>query len=371
MNLLKNTSLIFVLTFILLSSKNLKAIQSITDDTLYFHDEQEFHDFLEFNGLKFYDIVEPAVSFNCEEGSTVPLYTFQDPSDYLHEELFVGMNFSVIIDHLITTKVFNVLMPTIGDPDATVCSVNLTIHHPDSDQVAIFYDIYNWIDENGQNIFNFNKKMYFLWGFNSGKIDFDRELIQEVTGYDFTFPTDMTSHPINLNFDSIEIYNQITYYPDSDSDSFGDATAPLMAYPFAPPSGYVLDSTDCDDTNPNSYPGAVEVLDGFDNNCNDTIDEGFVSISEIENIRSVTIYPNPAKNYFAIEMNFLTINSAEVSISLFNALGENSYFTKKTYHQNSKEIIYLKNNLGSGIYLLKIEANNQVINKNIFIENQP
>ena len=286
---LKHIPIFLLCLYPFISSKNLKAIQSITDDTLYFHDEQEFHDFLEFNELKFYDIAEPAVSFNCEEGSTVPLYTFQDASDYLHEELFVGMNFSVTIDHLITTKVFNVLMPTFGDPEATICSVNLTIHHPVSGQVAIFYDIYNWIDENGQNIFNFNKKMYFLWGYSAGKVSFDRELIQEETGYDFTFPSDMTSHPIKLNFDGIEMYNQINYYEDADGDYFGNAAVSKMAYPFAPPFGYVSNNTDCNDEDALIFPGAMEICNGLDDNCNDAIDEDLTVSASITPSGSVSI----------------------------------------------------------------------------------
>jgi hypothetical protein len=55
-------------------------------------------------------------------------------------------------------------------------------------------------------------------------------------------------------------------------DGFGNAGAPLLNC--GQPVGYVSDSTDCDDSDSTSYPGATEVCDGVDNNCDNSIDEG-------------------------------------------------------------------------------------------------
>ncbi len=63
-----------------------------------------------------------------------------------------------------------------------------------------------------------------------------------------------------------------TYYADTDGDGFGDATSSVTDC--SPPSGYVTNNTDCDDTEADNYPGNTEVCDGIDNNCDGIIDEG-------------------------------------------------------------------------------------------------
>jgi cysteine-rich repeat protein len=56
-----------------------------------------------------------------------------------------------------------------------------------------------------------------------------------------------------------------TYYRDADSDGFGNAADSTQAC--SPPAGYVSDNTDCDDTNAAVHPGAAEICDNVDNNC--------------------------------------------------------------------------------------------------------
>lgn len=65
----------------------------------------------------------------------------------------------------------------------------------------------------------------------------------------------------------------ITYYKDSDGDLFGNPNDIILAGTIAP-SEYVLDNTDCNDSDSSIYPGATEnITDGVDNNCNGEIDE--------------------------------------------------------------------------------------------------
>ncbi|OGO12504.1 MAG: hypothetical protein A2Y53_01855 [Chloroflexi bacterium RBG_16_47_49] len=68
---------------------------------------------------------------------------------------------------------------------------------------------------------------------------------------------------------------QNTYYQDADSDTYGNASMTTLAC--TQPSGYVSDNTDCNDSNAAIYPGASEVCNGVDDNCNTQTDEGVLN----------------------------------------------------------------------------------------------
>ncbi len=65
----------------------------------------------------------------------------------------------------------------------------------------------------------------------------------------------------------------LTYYQDSDGDMFGNPNNTTQGC--TAPMGYVANNTDCNDANAAVNPGATEVCNGIDDDCDATTDEGF------------------------------------------------------------------------------------------------
>ena len=64
----------------------------------------------------------------------------------------------------------------------------------------------------------------------------------------------------------------VPWYPDLDSDGFGDEDAAVIDCLAVP--DFITTGGDCDDDDANSFPGNVEVCDEADNDCSGVIDDG-------------------------------------------------------------------------------------------------
>ncbi len=73
------------------------------------------------------------------------------------------------------------------------------------------------------------------------------------------------------DIDEAGAMDEATWYADTDSDLYGDAASSTLACD--QPSGYVADSTDCDDSDSAQYPGADEYCNNEDDDCDGSIDE--------------------------------------------------------------------------------------------------
>ena len=82
----------------------------------------------------------------------------------------------------------------------------------------------------------------------------------------------LTDENCDTQIDEGTAVNATLWYPDSDSDGYGDEDSPLSAC--VQPSGYIADGTDCDDTRPLINPAGTEVCNEHDDDC-----DGVVSTS--------------------------------------------------------------------------------------------
>jgi uncharacterized repeat protein (TIGR01451 family) len=69
--------------------------------------------------------------------------------------------------------------------------------------------------------------------------------------------------------DEPDAVDATTWYADADSDGFGDPETSQRSC--IQPPGFVGDDTDCDDTDETINPGADEICDGKDNDCDDVL----------------------------------------------------------------------------------------------------
>lgn len=90
----------------------------------------------------------------------------------------------------------------------------------------------------------------YAWGGNIGWINFAPNSI-----------------PVKTSWRGVQ-----TYYRDADGDGYGDPD--VFQEASSPPSGYVGNPDDCDDTDVDINPDAAETCNGADDNCDGTNDEG-------------------------------------------------------------------------------------------------
>lgn len=70
------------------------------------------------------------------------------------------------------------------------------------------------------------------------------------------------------------------YFVDTDLDGFGSTVSQLAC---ASSVGYSTNSNDCNDANGSVYPGATEICNSIDDNCNGQTDEGVQTVFFIDN----------------------------------------------------------------------------------------
>ena len=96
------------------------------------------------------------------------------------------------------------------------------------------------------------------------------------------------------SIDEEDALDQSQWYADFDGDGYGTSLDTVVVCPYNKPVGYIEPSMslDCDDANPNTYPTAVELCDGVDNDCDGLIDDA--DINDLD----ITLGPSPGSIYY-------------------------------------------------------------------------
>ncbi|MFH1466906.1 MAG: putative metal-binding motif-containing protein, partial [Pseudomonadota bacterium] len=72
--------------------------------------------------------------------------------------------------------------------------------------------------------------------------------------------------------DDTGLNEDCSWFADADGDGFGDPGKEVSGPCSGVGEGYVRDGYDCDDTDPEVHPGATEVCNGIDDDCDGTVD---------------------------------------------------------------------------------------------------
>ncbi|MEO6758741.1 MAG: MopE-related protein, partial [Saprospiraceae bacterium] len=135
-----------------------------------------------------------------------------------------------------------------------------------------------------------------------------------------------------------------TYYVDGDGDGYGNPDLPTYVSCITPtPIGSALNDTDCNDDNPNVYPGAVEIIDGLDNNCDGVIDS---VVGTSEAFGQLRVYPNPVKDVLVLIDDYHTV----LQVSIHNAVGQIVRTQKLQLDQHQATLDF--SDLQPGVYFL-------------------
>lgn len=137
-------------------------------------------------------------------------------------------------------------------------------------------------------------------------------------------------------------------FEDFDNDNYGNELVDSLSC--ALPIGYVLDNTDCDDNNPEIYPGAIEILNGLDDDCDQIADEG-LSIND-PTTKALSLHPNPT--YSSIQIN--AIFNEVGTYTIYSSTGQLAMFGI----WNSAEQIISVSTIAPGVYSIQLKASDSI-----------
>lgn len=122
-------------------------------------------------------------------------------------------------------------------------------------------------------------------------------------------------------------YAESYFYPDADEDGY-------CAY------------EDCNDDNPAVYPGAEEIVDGFDNDCDGMVDNVTSTHDYAEAVGKV--FPNPTTDLLYLHYDY----DGEAQVQLFSLAGQLMLRQNLSFSRGTAELSLA--DLPAGMYLLRL-----------------
>ena len=155
----------------------------------------------------------------------------------------------------------------------------------------------------------------------------------------------------------VEVFADGTvFYEDADNDGFGDPNSTATGCTI--PTGFVSNNLDCDDTNPNIYPGAAEIADnGIDEDC-----DGQDATTNLEELASfkLNVYPNPSNG-------MMTVNFSDIQINAITVTDLNGRVVS-AFEVNATSIDTNLSELTTGLYIMNVVCEKGTVQKRIAIQ---
>ncbi len=114
----------------------------------------------------------------------------------------------------------------------------------------------------------------FTWGWEPGSLSGNSVSVNPINTTTYTVTATSAGGCTSTSNVTVTALPNVTYYQDADMDAYGNPGISQVSCTGAP-IGYVTNNTDCNDGNAAVNPGATEVCNSIDDDCDGTIDEGF------------------------------------------------------------------------------------------------